>query len=99
MLDATTILRHLVALHQTAHGLIGDAKAVADFRAAVSAVRETRETLLAVAKLLTDAGDKPAETLRAEMEATHAAVDAALTDFPEARAAVAARLADLEESA
>jgi len=96
--DADDLLRQAGALRTKAMSLLLKAETAGDFRTALAGVREARGCLELLAKLLGELRDEATIniTITAAWVEVRAAVMAALVPYPEARAAVAERLAAVE---
>lgn len=96
--DADDLLRQAGALRAKAISLLMRAEQEGDLRTALAGVREARGCLELMAKLLGELKDGPTVnvTLAPAWIEVRAAIVAVLAPYPEARVAVAARLAALE---
>ena len=99
--DADDLLGQLRALQARTLGLLDQAEASGKLSTAVMAVREARANLELIAELVQALDRRPTLNLLIAPEwlTVRAALLAALLPFPEARAAVAQRLGELEAGA
>lgn len=96
--DADSLLSQVRDLQRKALAILAKAEAAGELRTALQAIGQARGNLELLAKLLGELDDRPQVNvlLAPEWQAVRSALLAALGPFPEARAAVAARLLELE---
>jgi hypothetical protein len=94
------LLAQVRQLQAKANALLDKAEAAGDFRTALAGIGQARACLELLAKLLGELDERPVVnlTLSAEWISVRAVLLSALAPFPDARAAVAARLQALEAS-
>jgi len=94
------LLAQVKDLQRRALGLLDKAEAAGDYRTALAGIGQARGCLELLAKLLGELDERPVVnlTLSAEWISVRAVLLSALAPFPDARAAVAARLQALEAS-
>ena len=95
---AGDLLAQVRDLHSRALAILGKAEKGGDLRTALSGIAQARACLELLAKLLGELDERPQINLllTPEWQAIRAAVWQALRPYPEARLAVAERLAQLE---
>jgi hypothetical protein len=99
LVDADDLIAQVRALSARALRLLDSAEREGDRRGALSAVRETRECLGLMSKLLVPEQQQPNQAATVAWQTACVALLAALAPFPEAKAAVAASLVQLEAGA
>jgi hypothetical protein len=96
--QADDLLSQVRGLHRRALAILATAEAQGDLKVALAAIREARGNLELLAKLLGELDERPQINLvmAPEWIAIRAAILMALSAYPEARTAVAERLASVE---
>ncbi len=95
--DSTEALLDQVGLlRTTAFGLLHKAEQAGELRTAVAAVKEVRATLELLLKLAGELRDAPTVTIELTLAKVEVALLTALAPYPEARAAAAAALLELD---
>jgi hypothetical protein len=92
------LLQDVRDLQAKAMGLLKKAEAMSDYRTALAGIREARACLELLAKLLGELDDRPQVNvlISPEWQALRGAILGALAPFPDARLAVATRIARME---
>ncbi len=90
------LLDQMRLLRTTAFGLLQKAEQAGELRTAVAAVKEVRATLELLLKLAGELRDAPTVTIELTLAKVEVALLAALAPYPEARAAAAAALLELD---
>ncbi len=95
--DSTeALLDQMRLLRTTAFGLLQKAEQAGELRTAVAAVKEVRATLELLLKLAGELRDAPTVTIELTLAKVEVALLNALAPYPEARAAAAAALLELD---
>jgi len=100
MADADSLLEQVSALHRRTLAILGNAEVEGEYKLALAAIREARNNLELLGKLIGEIDERPQINvlLAPEWLATRAALLAALEPYVEARIAVSAALLAVEEA-